>query len=117
MHLLSQLDKLTLSDRALEMLRLAIELDEEIVAEGFVVYVDTESFSRRTLTQLLLCLALKDVSDTKGLRRFVVNDTGQQILKRPALADEVYQAVQRSENFQVVDGEVRPLEHPRGLGR
>lgn len=116
MHLLSRLDKLVLSPRALEMLRMAVDLNEEVVCENLVAYVDLEAFSRRTVTQLLMCMALKDVSDdARGLRRFVVNDTGEQILKRPALADDVYQAVQKGENFQVVDGEVRPLEPLPGM--
>lgn len=95
-----------LTPRAMEVLRMMLQGDEEFVAEGIHCWVGDVQVSRATLRQLLRCLALKDVSDQSGIERYVVNDIGKAILERPALAEEVAVKALAGQGFTVIDGSV-----------
>lgn len=84
-----------------DILRLMVDTEEELVAEGLVVWVGERRSSRGTLKALLRCCAIKDVSDVKGLQRFAANDAASAILRRPELADEIEAAVMRRLTFTI----------------
>lgn len=98
-----------LSPRALAVLQMASYLDEEIVAEGIACFVGEERTTWGVVRQLLHCLALSDVSDTKGIKRFVVSSSGEAILRRPDLATEIAAAVLGGINFTIRDDRVVPI--------
>ena len=99
-----------LTDRCLYALRLMRDTGEEIVQDGLAVYVGEEAFGVRTVTALLRVMAIKDVSDVKGLRRYVINDAGLGILERPVLADEITAAFIAGRNFTIRDNRVEEID-------
>lgn len=98
-----------LTPRALEILGIMSETEEEFVAEGIQCWVGEVQVSRGSLRQLLRCLALKDVSDQSGIERYVISDIGRSIVERPDLAEEVATAVLLGRPFTVSNGAVLEL--------
>lgn len=82
---------------------------EEIVCEGVQCWIGTRQTSWGLVRGLLRLLALKDVSDTKGLQRFTINDTGRAILRRPELENEITYHILKGKPFTVVNDHIKAL--------
>lgn len=95
-----------LSKRQMRLLELMRDTGEELVAEGLQVWVGEERFSVGSYKAVLRIAAIKDVSDCKGLGRFVINDIGEGVLRRPELADEVAYAFIAGKNFTIKNDHV-----------
>lgn len=93
---------------ALERLQAAGDNDEEneIVCEGRECWIGSVRIHRSTLNKLLRLLAVRDVSDVKGLERYTINSTGQQLLKHPALEHKIPRALADGGPFQIKNGEI-----------
>lgn len=57
----------------------------ELACEGIECWVGDERTSRSIVRQLLECVFMKDVSDTGGIERYVINESGKRFLlgKKP----------------------------------
>lgn len=86
------------------------EYEPEIVVEGRGCWLGMQRIAYRTFEQLLLCVAIKDVSDVKGsVQRYAINDTGKAIYRRPALEDEVRRALRTGGSFTIRDDHLIPM--------
>jgi hypothetical protein len=98
--------------RALEVLKLMIELEElghepDLVREGRAVWLGCERLSNRTLDSLIMHVALASTSDEgSSVERYEVNSTGRAIARRPELADEVLGAVMAHRAFTIREDRV-----------
>ncbi len=95
--------------------------DEAIVAEGLAVYIGTRRSSWRVINALLRCGALSDRSETGDtFRRYVINESGRSIIRRPELAGELRDAYLRSDGpFMIQDDRIVALsasEHTQDGG-
>lgn len=102
-----------LTRRAFEVLKIMVEcatIDEEfepeITVDGGQVWLGCERIRRSTLDQLLRVTALKETVSGHGCERWVANDTGAAIVRRPDLAGEVFAALFGGKNFTVRDDRV-----------
>lgn len=82
----------------------------EIVCDGLACWLGDRQISRSTVAVLLHHLAIKDVSDVKGIDRYAINETGEAIVRRPQLAYEILEAVKVGRAFTTVDDRVQFLE-------
>lgn len=80
--------------------------EAELVCEGIECWVGLARTNRAVVRLLLRSLLVRDVSDTGGIERYAVNDTGRAALRRPAVVDEVAQTLARGVPFTVVDDRV-----------
>lgn len=108
-----------LTRRAFEVLRIMVEcaeIDEEfepeITVDGGTVWLGCERIRRSTLDQLLRVAAIKQTVSGHGCERWVANDTGAAILRRPELADEVFIALHGCEPFTIRDDHVVLIQEP-----
>lgn len=65
------------------------EADGELVSEGREVWLGLERTSLPVVYALLRACAIKDVSDSRhdGMRRYVINETGREVLERWRVTD------------------------------
>ena len=86
---MSQLPKVTLTKRQLEVLRIlrdAVDIDargypeNQIIYERDVGYVGLKRINGRTLFALLRACALRDISDGGACERYEINETGRKLL-------------------------------------
>ena len=77
----------------MEMAPHELEYDAEIVCEGLACWLGTTRLRRSTVNQLLRVVALTDASDTEGVDRYVINETGRSLLRRPELESEITAAL------------------------
>lgn len=85
----------------------------ELVVEGWVCYLGTRRVHRKTVNALIDMLALKDESDTGAdghLKRYVISDTGQALLRRPELEEELFLALHRKRAFCVRNDRIEDLD-------
>jgi hypothetical protein len=75
--------------------------DEELVCEREQCWVGDHRTSWQVVRWLLRVLAIKDVSDTKGLTRYAINETGRALLRRPELEWEIFRAVLKKQSFTI----------------
>lgn len=101
----------TMTAGQLEILRIMEEDGEELVQDGREVWLGYTRRSPRTVYCLLRVLAITDVGEP-GLRRYIINSTGEAIRRRPELAPEVYAAVHAGKPFTIRDGRVELLPAP-----
>lgn len=81
----------------------------ELVCEGWYCYLGERRVHRRTVNNLLSILAVKDESDSGAdghLKRYIISDIGQSILRRPELEDEVTLALLRSKSFTIKEDRI-----------
>jgi hypothetical protein len=82
------------------------DVDVDIVQEGSQAYVGNRRTSGSVVKSLLRCMAIKKVEDDGKLARYRISDIGRSILRRPKLADEVYEAVLGRIPFQIIDDQI-----------
>jgi hypothetical protein len=101
-----------MTPRALEVLKLMIELEElghepDLVREDRAVWLGGERLANRTLDSLIMHVAVASSSDEgASVERFEVNSTGRAIARRPELADEVLAAVMGRKPFTIREDRV-----------
>lgn len=64
-------------------------LDAEIVCDRGVCYVGEHRTNRATVNRLLRLCVIRDVSDTKGCDRFVLNEEGRMLARNPKYIPEI----------------------------
>lgn len=84
-----------------------LDTGEDMVVEGLQVWIGDRRSSRATLKAFLRCCVVKDVSDVKGLDRYIAkDDIARAVLARPELADEIEMALLRLKSFTIQDNQV-----------
>lgn len=87
-----------------EILELMLDTGEEMVADGIQVWVGDRRTSHSTLLALLRVLAVQDVSDVKGISRYVVDRRfAQALLTNPELCDQIANALRANTPFTLND--------------
>jgi len=97
--------------RALEVLKVMIELDEaghepDLVREGRAVWLGCERLANRTLDSLIMHVAVSETDGSDLVKRYEVNSTGRAIARRPELADEVLAAIMGRKAFTIREDRV-----------
>jgi hypothetical protein len=100
---------MSLTARQLELLREMVETDEELVCEGIAIWLGDRRVSAMIPHAFLKIAVISDVSDTKGLVRYVANETAKAVVARPALADEIDGAITVGKPFTIIDNRVALL--------
>lgn len=100
--------------RAREILQLMADAepgseDAELVVDGTIAYVGLERTNKFIVHHLLRRLVLTDVSDVKGIERYVISDTGRAVLRRPELEGEILAALAARERFTIRDDHLVPI--------
>lgn len=92
--------------RALE--KLASKDDCDILCEGKVCYVGSRQTTWNVVYELIRIIAIDDVSDSEKIKRYIINDTGHAILRRPELEAELKEALwtTKRRNFAVTNDRV-----------
>lgn len=85
------------------------ELEGEIVCEGREIWIGYTRIGAGTLNQLLRLLAVRDVSEGNGLRRFAINDTGKALVANPFLESALAQAIALGKPFTIIDGKIQDM--------
>ncbi len=115
-----------LTPAAMRVLKsLADDDEDDLVAEGIVVYCGHRRTNWQVLRQLLDCMAVSitfggnnGMMREKGATYFGINHTGRSIVQRPALADEVWlHCMRRKGPFQIVNNRIRRLRYPQPRAR
>jgi hypothetical protein len=109
-----------LTKAAIRVLKdLAEDEDCDLVAEGIIVYCGHRQTNWKVLRQLLDHVAVSitfggnnGMMKENGATYFGINGVGEAILRRPALADEVYlQVWGRKGPFSIKDDRIEPLTY------
>lgn len=108
---------MSLSPRIIEVLTLMKKAedeqnweDAELVSGDRVYYLGLERVGPSAVKTLLQLVALRDVSDVKGCRRYVLNDVSRAILLRPEVSQEVTEALNSRRRFTVINNRVEYIE-------
>lgn len=87
----------------------------EIVCSGIECYIGHDKTSWRTVNALLSCTAISKDAYGGGCEHFTINSTGRAILRRPELADEVFEAMVRGGgSWTIRDDRLVPLHDQNG---
>lgn len=91
--------------------------ESEVVREGRQCWLGSERVSGRVLEEAIRSSAVNNVSDSNVIERYVINEIGQAVLRRPELAEEVMVAILSGRQFTVRDDRIIDMEggipHPR----
>jgi hypothetical protein len=106
-----------LTRRATQILNSMVEAETrddhenaEIVCEGITCWLGEDRLSRRTVTVLIRHVAVRLASEPGSLERYVINETGRNILKDPTVADDVLASLLVGAGH--FDSSGRPLPDP-----
>jgi hypothetical protein len=58
-------------------------------------------------------MAIRDVSDVKGARRYTINETGELLLRRPDQEDVVRRMLLAGGAWTIRGDEIVPMERPQ----
>lgn len=82
--------------------------DCDILCDGVVCYVGSRRTTWSVVYELLRIIAIDDVSDSDKLKRYILNDTGRSLLRRPELEAELKEVLwsKTRKNFAVINDRV-----------
>jgi hypothetical protein len=87
------------------------DYESEIVREARQCWFGSERVSGRVLNEAIRCRAVDDVSDEGGIERYVINEIGRAVLRRPDLAGEIAAAILSGRQFTVRDDAIADISH------
>lgn len=103
-----------MTDIAAVLREIAASEDGEIVAEGTQVYIGPRRTNWGVLKALLRCGAVSASDVSSIMQRYVINESGRAIMRRPELAKELANAYLSHEGpFTIRNDRVVPLEAPK----
>lgn len=80
----------------------------EIVCDG-ACWLGDRRIHPGSVRRLLTLTAIRDVSDTTGCQRYVINDMGRSILRRPAIIQELSAALRAGGSYTIREDRIVPL--------
>ena len=86
--------------------------DAEAVCDRLQVWVGDEQYSWRTIMAGIRLMALRDVSDVKGARRYTINSVGRLLLRSPDQADRIREIMIRGGSWTIKGDEVVEMKLP-----
>lgn len=98
--------------RAIE--KLSSKEDCDILCEGKTCYVGSRQTTWNVVYELLRIIAIDDVSDSDKIKRYILNDTGRALLRRPELEAELKEVLwsKTRRNFAVINDRVVIEDRP-----
>ena len=81
----------------------------EIVCEGIECWLGIRRVACVTVDMLLRLVCLSEDSENK-VRRYTINGTGEAVLRRPELVEEIAQALVSRKPFSIKNDQVKYLQ-------
>lgn len=80
--------------------------DGELVQETRQTWIGNEQVGGAIVNELLRLVAIKDVSGSETFHRYVINSTGEALLRRPQLEQELQQVLLTGRPFRIYNDKV-----------
>lgn len=87
--------------------------DGELVRDGRQSYLGDCRVPSTVVDKLLRLMAIRDVSDSKGLERYVINSVGKAIINDPGIVGELVRFIAAGRPFTVREGKLELMDQSK----